>query len=138
MRYDRDSGGDDDDFFASLESELKSGLRADGDNDSYDGVVSTSEIGAFPEKEEKTTRERRSSSEPPTTDVSPATSPTGSASTEATSTSSGAGSGGSGTGSSSVTNWNKLTVPALKELLKERGLKVTGKKAELIERLGGR
>jgi transcription antitermination factor NusG len=30
---------------------------------------------------------------------------------------------------------DKLTIPALKEMLKERGLKVTGKKAELIERL---
>lgn len=29
----------------------------------------------------------------------------------------------------------KLTVPILKEMLKERGLKVSGKKAELVERL---
>ena len=29
----------------------------------------------------------------------------------------------------------KLTVPILKEMLKERGLKVSGKKAELIDRL---
>ena len=29
----------------------------------------------------------------------------------------------------------KKTVPELKEMLKERGLKVTGKKAELIERI---
>ena len=30
---------------------------------------------------------------------------------------------------------SSLTVPALKEKLKERGLKVTGKKSELIDRL---
>jgi len=29
----------------------------------------------------------------------------------------------------------KLTVPILKEMLKERGLKVSGKKAELVDRL---
>jgi Fe2+ or Zn2+ uptake regulation protein len=29
----------------------------------------------------------------------------------------------------------RLTVPALKEMLRDRGLKVTGNKADLIERL---
>ena len=36
---------------------------------------------------------------------------------------------------SSESNLSKLTVPVLKSMLKEKGLKVSGKKAELIERL---
>lgn len=32
-------------------------------------------------------------------------------------------------------DWNKLTVPKLKEELKERGLPITGKKADLVARL---
>lgn len=45
---------------------------------------------------------------------------------------------GQGSGSASDSTWNELeelTVPLLKERLRERGLKVGGRKSELIERL---
>ena len=39
-------------------------------------------------------------------------------------------------GSSSI-DYSEMTVTELKDLLRERGLKVSGKKSELIERLSG-
>jgi hypothetical protein len=103
-----------DDFFAGLEAELESELsskpqaskESSGDDDLMDGVFEgKSETEAVVE-----TREAPKKSSPKTS--------------EAPLSSSG-----------NPPDLQKCTVPVLKEMLKERGLKVSGKKAELVERL---
>lgn len=123
---------DDDDFFAALEREAASSLSSnDGDgNDDDQGGLSEDDFFAMLERDmeslSSTTQNVGGAPTPsaPTTTTTPdlekrdpvvaAPAPTAA--------------GG---------DLSKLTVPVLKSMLKERGLKVSGKKAELIERLGG-
>lgn len=95
----------DDDFFAGLESDLDSAL--DGQ-----GLPTTEDAKSTPPPKKKTSR--KTSAKDNTAEEAPIRS------SMATSASEGL---------------DKRTVPELKEMLRERGLKVTGKKSELIERL---
>jgi hypothetical protein len=103
-----------DDFFAGLEAELESELsskpqaskESSGDDDLLSGVFEgKSETEAVVE-----TRTAPRKSSPKTSEAPPSS-------------------------SGNPPDMQKCTVPVLKEMLKERGLKVSGKKAELIERL---
>jgi hypothetical protein len=113
--------GESDDFFASLEAELESQLSIDvpkdtsvdteGDIDEFlPGLGGASESG---ETQKSVTKSAPKKSTPPITE-SPAKTNSGASSLD------------------------KCTVPVLKEMLREKGLKVSGKKAELIERLSSR
>ena len=106
---------DEDDFFASLEAELGSALDTD-DKGSSSASIEDDDFFASLEQEVSSKLEVK----PPESAPNGKSKPVESASPAAAS-------GGEDLG--------KLTVPKLKELLKARGLKVSGKKAELIERL---
>eukprot|EP00537_Pseudo-nitzschia_pungens_P008034 CAMPEP_0172369778 /NCGR_PEP_ID=MMETSP1060-20121228/34452_1 /TAXON_ID=37318 /ORGANISM="Pseudo-nitzschia pungens, Strain cf. cingulata" /LENGTH=728 /DNA_ID=CAMNT_0013094831 /DNA_START=64 /DNA_END=2250 /DNA_ORIENTATION=+ len=98
-----------DDFFASLESELDTDLSS-SDNEPFAVVADMIE-----------------NEDPPSASSSSPPKRTPAASKPKTSPSAGGG--------PEATDLQKRTVVELKGLLKERGLKVSGKKAELIERL---
>ncbi|CAB9502060.1 expressed unknown protein [Seminavis robusta] len=103
------SGEDDsDDFFASLGETLSVELQGDDDTQQS----STDQYSA--EEESIPTQKQSTATAQPEVVKSPAPSSSGAATS---------------------TDLSKLTVPKLKEMLKARGLKVSGKKAELIERL---
>lgn len=110
------SGGESDDFFASLEAELETQLSiesppkensnsVDAEGAEIDNFLS--ELGGGSEPVKKST---------PNKSKAPA-------------------GGEAPTKSVDVSSLDKCTVPALKEMLREKGLKVSGKKSELIERL---
>lgn len=118
--------GDEDDFFASLEAELgntlsESGLEADlgsssakaspkGVEVSGDDFLDSLEVDIEAEKKHK-----KKAASPKQASVSPVP--------EANSA------------SGNPADLQKRTVPELKEMLRDRGMKVSGKKSELIERL---
>ncbi|KAG7346176.1 SAP domain containing protein [Nitzschia inconspicua] len=130
-------GADDDDFFASLEAELSEDLGRDTNRDTSNdddffasletelGSVTTEtmEDPAEEKKKEKTTttRKTKADSSPPLAEQPKPNTATSSS-----------------TNSPKVIDVSALqdrTIPELKDMLRERGLKVSGKKAELIERL---
>lgn len=127
-----------DDFFSTLESELRLDLEGPTTNGEAAFVSST-----FPPIEEASTTDSFFS------DVGPeGASPAGSMSVATSSTSEDARATTSmvptkspmksaPSSSSETGNLQEHTVPKLKEMLRERGMKVTGKKADLIERLSG-
>ena len=113
----------DDDFFASLESEMGTALNTDDtvfagleDGDSTNGGGADDADATFWND---------------LVDDDDATAST----VSSLSSSSNSKSTGSSSSSSSSGDLSKHTVPKLKEMLRERGLKVSGKKSELIERL---
>jgi transcription antitermination factor NusG len=108
--YDNDADG----FFTSLEAELRSAAAlsdsyGDGDEPTGDTRIAEESDGAREPRRTRKVEEKKAASSAPER-ATPG-------------------------GTSTLADLEKLTVPALKEMLKERGLKVTGKKAELIERL---
>jgi len=116
---------DDDDFFAMLEADLASGGGGDSGGDVQSSASSDSKSSGddfFSEDDffANLEAEVASAADKP---VSTSSKP------KKTSVKAVATAGGGGE------DLSKLTVPLLKEKLKERGLKVSGKKADLIERL---
>lgn len=112
--------GDEDDFFASLEAELGSALDTEENTPSIDGnddFFATLEKEVFAkldDNDDESAEEKAPKGEPKSK-------------ASAASASHAPANGGE--------DLVKLTVPKLKEMLKAQGLKVGGKKAELIERL---
>jgi hypothetical protein len=100
--------GQDDDFFASLEAELGSALDEKTSPDKSKKVDDSKDFFEQLEAELKPNKLRAKSNAPSPTEVSR---------------------------SLSATDLNSKTVPILKEMLRERGLKIGGTKSELIERL---
>lgn len=111
-----------DDFFASLEAELGSALDTDDDKGSS-GPANIEDDDFFASLEQEVSSKLDNEE---VKEKAAAAAPKGK-SKPAENVSQSPPSGGEDLG--------KLTVPKLKELLKARGLKVSGKKAELIERL---
>eukprot|EP00536_Pseudo-nitzschia_multiseries_P002322 jgi/Psemu1/235608/estExt_Genewise1.C_300209 len=102
------AAADEDDFFASLESELSTDL-GESNNDVDDDTIEP----AAPAAPTPTATAKKTKSAPPQPKASPA----------------------SAAGGLDTSDLQKRTVAELKVILKDRGLKVSGKKAELIERL---
>jgi len=94
-----------DDFFAGLEAELESQLSIDTTQENFNSVTSDVSKDDMPEEAKKQAPAKKSKA--------PAAAPA----------------------DIDPSNLDKCTVPVLKDMLREKGLKVTGKKAELIERL---
>eukprot|EP00566_Odontella_aurita_P004898 CAMPEP_0113545094 /NCGR_PEP_ID=MMETSP0015_2-20120614/11072_1 /TAXON_ID=2838 /ORGANISM="Odontella" /LENGTH=771 /DNA_ID=CAMNT_0000445425 /DNA_START=15 /DNA_END=2330 /DNA_ORIENTATION=- /assembly_acc=CAM_ASM_000160 len=119
----------DDDFFASLEEEMSRDLDSPPPSSSSGrsggGGAAAEEDDFFAALESDLSSELDSS---PASVPAPAVKRAAPAPAAAAAAASGGGGGGG-------ENLSKLTVPALKDMLRERGLKVGGKKAELIERL---
>jgi len=118
FRGTRTPENDEDDFFASLESELGSALdindkdailNSDGNDDFF--AMLEQEVSLQLDEEESTAEQKNAPKPKPAAESA------------------------SHAPSSTGEDFSKLTVPKLKEMLKARGLKVSGKKAELIERL---
>jgi hypothetical protein len=145
---------DPDDFFASFEAELDS-LWSTGSSlsrsSSSSSVPESSTASmnnertfsdsaeVLPAVEGKAKKGRKKAKGTVTDDTSSGSADT-SASVSSSTTSSSSSSSGNGanearTPNANADNLQKYTIPVLKEMLKERGLKVSGKKSELIERL---
>ena len=123
-RKDSSPSFDDEDFFASLEAELGSAVTKDVAASTKDDRVSDSssdpglddDFFANLESELSPLLEKSTfSEEKPVSEPAKKQKPSG--------------------GSSSSADLSGCTIPELKSMLKDRGLKVSGKKAELIERL---
>jgi len=107
---------DEDDFFASLESELSDSMLTTDDSTNASPPSSLDEdILSNVNDVESTT----------------------SATTTTTTTSSSKTTAKPATGGDDEAALSKMTVVALKQILREKGLKVSGKKSELIARIGG-
>eukprot|EP00984_Skeletonema_dohrnii_P008734 scaffold3263_cov121-Skeletonema_dohrnii-CCMP3373.AAC.3 len=100
---------DDDDFFASLQSELGSALEESSDDSVEDVLGEDFFSGLIDEIADEVEASSRQEDAPPSSKQS--------------------------SSSSEQTDFAKLTVPVLKDMLRDKGLKVGGKKSELIERL---
>jgi len=100
---------DDDDFFASLQSELGSALEESSDDSVEDVLGEDFFSGLIDEIADEVEASSRQEDAPPSIKQS--------------------------SSSSEQTDFAKLTVPVLKDMLRDKGLKVGGKKSELIERL---
>uniref|UniRef100_A0A7S3LDT3 SAP domain-containing protein n=1 Tax=Amphora coffeiformis TaxID=265554 RepID=A0A7S3LDT3_9STRA len=101
-----------DDFFAELEADLAP--LSEGAKESSSAVVLDDLLGDMNEKQEEApaTKTKKSAPKQSAPAASPAAPP-----------------------SVNTGDLQKQTIPALKDMLRERGLKVSGKKSELIERL---
>ncbi|GAX10580.1 hypothetical protein FisN_14Lh079 [Fistulifera solaris] len=120
-RFDETKNRDgDDDFFAALEAEL----QGNGDDDSSSNFFTQleSELSYDPNERPKKAKTLEMSS----FDEIPAN---GSTSTSTTGTAT------NNTPLNNSDNLSKCTVPVLKEMLRERGLKLSGTKTDLIDRL---
>lgn len=111
------SGDDSDDFFAKLEAELAPSV---GEKTRK----TTSNIQDVLDLKQAPTQVATSNSPAVASDASPPKKEQGESPKPESSN-----------GGSASSDLGKCTVPVLKEMLKERGLKVSGKKADLIERL---
>jgi hypothetical protein len=112
-----DANADDDAFFASLQSELTSSLNRgsssdkDSDDGFFDGTSDDFFSGLMDDVADELDRSESKTAKSPVKVVQKSKGNNG--------------------------DFNSMTVPELKEMLKERGLKVGGRKSELIERLQG-
>jgi len=136
------SGGGEDDFFAALEAELGTAFERKGDggsaDDDDDDFFAMLEAEMNPNKSSEVKSEPMGEESFPDFELSDFMGPSEALPVSDTLTSpkeKPSAPSPSAATSSSGGDLNKNTVPQLKEMLRERGLKVSGKKSELIERL---
>jgi transcription antitermination factor NusG len=137
----------DEDFFASLEAELgnafedtkpKSARSGGDDSDDFFAKLEAELAPSVSEKTKKATGDAKdvlNLKQEPTQVASAVVSDPSPAPKKAQARGGSPKPESSNGGSASSSDLGKCTVPVLKEMLKERGLKVSGNKADLIERL---
>jgi hypothetical protein len=121
------ANGDADDFFAGLEAELESELAVDTPKEKSAKSAEPSAMDLFAEPDfdifeaEAAVAEKKQASQKSTPKAAETAPPAPSSSAPPS--------------SAAPADLSKCTVPVLKEMLRERGLKVSGKKSDLLERL---